>query len=264
MVSDHDLKRTLGRCDLLRSAWEREGCYGGAFMENIMEAVSPHHAVGRPGEAEHAGGIGEMAGMDMAGMDMSGMDHASHMDHGAAPVAPPAKLIDPADPLYPCSALPDRYLHSCYQMQTSVILHFNHADFADAARTCDRVSNRYRTECYQSLGRDVSAFTLQDYGRAAKLCSNGDPTFQPWCHIGFVKNVVDVTADYTKGMDYCRTLEAVPNKKACYRAVGEEVASLTADDAERDAACGDAEWVYRRSCGEGAGVRRYRQESASQ
>jgi hypothetical protein len=269
MVSGHDLKRTLARCDLLRSGWEREGCYGGAFMENIMEAVSPHHAVGRPGEAEHAGGAGEMAGMDMPGMDMSGMemggmDHASHAGHGAASGAAPAKLIDPADPLYPCSALPDRYLHSCYQMQTSVILHFNHANFADAARTCDRVSNRYRTECYQSLGRDVSAFTLQDYGRAAKLCSNGNPNFQPWCHIGFVKNVVDVTADYTKGLDYCRSLDAVPNKKACYRAVGEEVASLTADDAKRDAACGEAEWAYRESCGQGAGVNRYRAQSAAQ
>ena len=89
-------------------------------------------------------------------------------------------------------------------------------------------------------------------------------TFQPWCHIGFVKNVVDVTADYTKGLDYCRTLSAVPNKKACYGAVGEEVASLTADDAKRAAACEEAEWAYRESCGVAAGVRRYRPESAAQ
>lgn len=249
-VSGHDLKRTLAGCDELREHWEREGCYGGAFMENIMEAVSPHHMVGRPGEEAPA-----MA-MAMDGMEgMDHMDHMEHMEHGADAAAPAAKLIDPADPLYPCSALADRYLHACYQMQTSVMLQLNHGDIPDAARTCDRVGTEHRAECYQSLGRDVSAYTLQDFGRAASLCSNGDPTYQPWCHIGFVKNVIDLSADYTKGLAYCRTLKGLPSKKACYGAVGEEVASLTADETRRAKACDEAEWAFRETCGIAAGVR---------
>lgn len=249
-VTHHELKRTLAECDRLREKWERQGCYGGAFMENIMEAVAPHHAVGRPGEPMDHAAMGHMAGMNgmqgMQGMDgMAGMDHTEH-----------APLIDPADPLYPCSALPDQYLNACYQMQTSVILHLNHGDIPAAARTCDRVGTDHRAQCYQSLGRDVSAYTLQDFGRAASLCSSGDPVYQPWCHIGFVKNVIDLTADYRKGMDYCRTLDALDPKKACYRAVGEEIAALSAKQTERIAACDQAEWAYREACGTAAGIER--------
>lgn len=245
-VSNHDLKRTLAGCDLLHSGWEREGCYGGAFMENIMEAVAPHHAVGRPGETMDHAAMGH-TGMDHAGMDHSGMD--------AAPAAAP-KLIDPADPLYPCSALAEKYLHACYQMQTSAMLQLNGGDIPAAARTCDQVALAHRAECYQSLGRDVSAYTLQDFQRAATLCSSGDPLFQPWCHVGFVKNVIDLGADYRQGVAYCRSLVGVEVKKACYRAVGEEIASLTADDTRRAAACDDAEWAFRDTCGRAAGLRK--------
>ncbi|MGH7541541.1 MAG: hypothetical protein ACRELC_11130, partial [Gemmatimonadota bacterium] len=43
MVHDHHLPRALESCDLLASQWDRSSCYGGAFMENIMYATSPHH-----------------------------------------------------------------------------------------------------------------------------------------------------------------------------------------------------------------------------
>jgi hypothetical protein len=267
-VTHHELKQTLAQCDRLREKWERQGCYGGAFMENIMEAVAPHHSVGRPGQEMDHSAMGHMAGMgSMEGMEgmegMEHMDHAEHaahggasseMQHASAEAAPAPKLIDPADPLYPCSALPDQYLNACYQMQTSVILHLNHGNIPAAARTCDRVGTDHRAQCYQSLGRDVSAYTLQDFDRAASLCSSGDPIYQPWCHIGFVKNVIDLTADYRKGMDYCRTLDALDPKKACYRAVGEEIAALTAKEPERIEACDKAEWAYRETCGIAAGI----------
>jgi hypothetical protein len=140
-------------------------------------------------------------------------------------------------------------------MQTSVILHLNGGDFKDAAATCDKVEDTYRETCYQSLGRDVSAYTLGDFRRAVTLCGNGDPAYQPWCHVGFVKNVIDVSADYRSGLGYCRVVTRAADRTACYRALGEEIAVLNPDPAARTAACTDVEPSFRSTCLSAAGVR---------
>jgi hypothetical protein len=242
-VTNHDLRKTLAYCDALTSIGDAEGCYGGAFMENIMEAFTPHHAMGRPEDA---------AAHDMSAMghDMDSMDH----DMTAMPGNKP-KLIDPADPLYPCTALPDQYLHACYMMQTSVMLNLNHGDIAGAARTCATVESKYRGVCYQSLGRDISAYTLQDYKRAAQLCSTSEPGYEGWCHAGFVKNVIDVTARYEPGMDYCRAITGDISKSGCYKAVGEELTVLFAKSEQRANACATAEEKYRDACAVAAQVK---------
>ena len=239
-VSGHDIRKTLEGCDKLSNGWEREGCYGGAFMENAMQAFSPHHAVGRPD-----------AGADHTKMDHSKMEG---MDHGTPP--PNVKLVDPADPLYPCSVLDKRYLTSCYMAQTSVMLNFNRGDFADAARSCDKIDTEFRPVCYQSLGRDASSYTLQDIKRAAAICSSsGDRQYQPWCHNGFVKNVIDITADHRSGLPYCRSLTDADATAMCYRAIGEQISVLKASTADRTAACGDVDVPFREICLQSAGVR---------
>ena len=48
MFHGHDLPRALASSDLLSRPGERDNCYGGAFMENIVNATEPHHA-DRPG-----------------------------------------------------------------------------------------------------------------------------------------------------------------------------------------------------------------------
>ncbi len=35
-VENYDLFKTLSTCDLLTNDWDRESCYGGAYMENVM------------------------------------------------------------------------------------------------------------------------------------------------------------------------------------------------------------------------------------
>ncbi|HET9385454.1 MAG TPA: hypothetical protein VFO67_09920, partial [Gemmatimonadales bacterium] len=99
MFYGHDLPRALTDCDLLADGWDRESCYGGAFMESIINATTPHHPASQ----------------------LSAQSH-----HHAA--ATTFKAIEPKDPLYPCSIMADRYLHACYQMQTSVMLHLNKGD----------------------------------------------------------------------------------------------------------------------------------------
>lgn len=44
LVSQHELFDALTTCDSLGDGWERESCYGGVFMENIMAEINPDHA----------------------------------------------------------------------------------------------------------------------------------------------------------------------------------------------------------------------------
>ena len=44
LVSAYELFDALKTCDTLSDDWERESCYGGVFMENIMAEINPDHA----------------------------------------------------------------------------------------------------------------------------------------------------------------------------------------------------------------------------
>ena len=73
MFYTHDLPLALRGCDLLGDDWDRESCYGGAFMENVVNATSPHHPAAQlrvgPGARDTAA---------------AGHDHGGGHDHGAA------------------------------------------------------------------------------------------------------------------------------------------------------------------------------------
>jgi hypothetical protein len=42
-VLDNELFESLQLCDALTDGWEREACYGGVFMENVMTTDDPNH-----------------------------------------------------------------------------------------------------------------------------------------------------------------------------------------------------------------------------
>jgi len=234
MLHDFHLPSALEACDQLASEWNREGCYGGVFMESIVNATTPHHTVGRP--------------------DAGGHSHA-HDGHGATAAAtqlfPP---LIPERPLYPCTELDDRYLTACYQMQTSAILFHNGSNLAATAEACDDAPERYRGDCYLSLGRDISALTLQNHAEAATACASGDPEYQVWCHIGYVKNLVDLSADPADALTYCQEVAGAALKRACYHAVGEEIWVLSDDLSRNESWCQLAEDRHRDDCRRGAGL----------
>jgi hypothetical protein len=271
MVEEYHLPSALAACDLLESSWERDACHGGVFMESIINETNPHHTTGRPQQGEHAHHQGGAAAAhehhahtpaqpqtphaDHATHDHAAHGHAGHA-HGSPPRAArePFPALKPDDPHYPCSALDDRYRAACYLMQTSVVLHYTQGDFAKAAAMCDGAPAEHRQTCYQSLGRDASSYAVQVHREGMRLCSVGDPTLRSWCHVGYVKNVIDVTAEPADGMSYCRMLPAGEAKEHCYRAVGSQVFLLAGDPASRAAICGTAEAGYASQCRAGAGL----------
>lgn len=225
MFYGHDLPQALTGCDLLRDGWDRESCYGGAFMENIVNATAPHHA-----------------------------SHELHM-HGAPPGhAAPFKALDANDLQYPCSMMAQRYLVACYNMQTSVMLHFTNGDMAAAAKGCLDAPPSLRPVCFQSLGRDISAYSRQDHHEAIRMCSFASAEFQPWCHVGVVKNFIDLTARVADGVAYCRSVTGAANRTRCYEAVGEQVATLRNGRAKREAECAAVADPYRDWCRYGARI----------
>jgi hypothetical protein len=226
----HDLPRALHGCDLLTDDWDRHSCYGGAFMENVVHAIHPHHPTPQAKQAAPA-------------------EHQGH--------EPPSDFIPikASDPLHPCSMLDDRYLTDCYLMQTSIILYLNHGDMAKAAHTCDGAPPAMRVACYQSLGRDISSYSLQQPDESIRMCSLGNPEYQPWCYVGLVKNFIDITSKPESGLNFCPRVPDRSNQMKCYEAVGEEIWALTANETQRASLCGRTQGDLSEACRYGARLR---------
>jgi hypothetical protein len=208
MFHSHDLPRALADCDLLADGWDRESCYGGVFMESLINATTPHHPASQLAAQRH-----------------------HHM------AATTFKAMDPADPLYPCSIMAERYLHACYQMQTSVMLNLNHGDIRDAAKTCARAPGQVRSVCFQSLGRDITSYTARDPEKTAELCHKADEPYRAQCYFGAAKALVDWTATTESAFTLCRIVAGEPGGPTCYQALGEEIATLLATASEREEQC---------------------------
>src|SRR6185436_3872923 len=208
MFYDHNLPQALAMCDQLGDAWDRESCYGGAFMESDMNAIAPHHPAS---------------------------ELAAHSHHGHAAF----QAIDPADPLYPCSKMEDRNLRACFEIPTPVILYLNHGVIGAAARTCDRAVVPMRDDCYRSLGRDITSYSLRDPEESARLCGLGSAEYQPACYVGVAKVLVDWTASTGNAFTFCGIVAArsAAGLTACYGAVGEQIAALFGARQAREQEC---------------------------
>lgn len=160
----HNLPKALKTCDLLATDWDRNSCYGGVFMENVVFAQNPTDSAGSKEKA----------------------------------------FLKKDEPLYPCSTLDEKYLRECFLMQTSAILWFNNYDFDAAFDACEEAREAFVSVCYQSLGRDIAGHTLRDKKKSVALCALGASRYQSFCHVGVAKNLIDVNAKIDDALAYCR------------------------------------------------------------
>jgi hypothetical protein len=219
MHYEHNLVQSLAGCDLLVEDWDRQSCYGGAFMENVVDATEPHHG---------------MPGMDMPEEARS------------------FKQIDKKDLNYPCSILPERYLTTCYQNQVSIIMYFDDHKMPAVAKDCMKVPENYRYMCFTGFGTDINSFVVGDHLKAIDLCTNAPEKYREWCIIGVVKNIIDVSAKTADGVSFCQKVSEHHLKSRCYEAVGEESVSLEQRPEMRETFCAVSEPGYIDACRFGA------------
>ena len=117
------------------------------------------------------------------------------------------KYLKSDEPLYPCTAVEDKFKHSCYMMQTSHALVVVGQDYGKVFELCSTVGQHEAT-CYQSLGRDASGSTSSDIERTRALCMLGpSQAARENCIIGAVKDFISYHHNDQQARLFCRSLE---------------------------------------------------------
>lgn len=161
-VTNSNLFLSLKTCDLLTDSWERQSCYGGVFMENIMDEVNPDHST---------------------------------------------IYLKAGQPMYPCTAVAEKYKGQCYLMQTSHALLAAHYDFAQVFSECAAIEPTYVATCDQSLGRDASGSSISDVAQTKATCMLGpNQQAQTNCIIGAVKDFIYYYHDDHQATSLCLAL----------------------------------------------------------
>ena len=94
-------------------------------------------------------------------------------------------------PMYPCTAVADRYKEQCYLMQTSHALRAANENFSRVFGECAAVETTYVDTCYQSLGRDASGNSTSTVSPTVSACMLGSTQdAQQNCIVGAVKDFI--------------------------------------------------------------------------
>jgi hypothetical protein len=111
------------------------------------------------------------------------------------------------DPLYPCTAVENRYKEQCYLMQTSHALTVLQEDFSKVFAVCSTVDAPYDATCYQSLGRDISGHSSSDVQQTKTNCLLGQTEVaKENCITGAVKDFISYFHSDQQGLALCASL----------------------------------------------------------
>ncbi|MEO8065813.1 MAG: hypothetical protein ABI643_03090 [Candidatus Doudnabacteria bacterium] len=164
---------SLKMCDSLTGNWEQQSCYGGVYMQNIIDSTN------------------------------------------VADTNNVVKYLKPSDPLYPCTAVEDKYKGQCYLGQTSYVLQVNGYNFAKAFALCTTVAEPFRTICNQSMGRDAANQASHQADATKQICwLASDPNDRSNCVVGAVKEIISYYHSETQALDFCNILDDA-NKSTC-------------------------------------------------
>ena len=217
MYFNHDIFSALPFCEALGPQLDRESCYGGVFMENIIHYQH---------RAQHA----------------EGHEHPSQDSTSLQ-----ATMLNPRDPHYPCNALIRRYQKACYFLQSSAFLTLNGWKIVDAFKECDKAPEDLIPLCYQSMGRDISGASLTVTEKTIEGCMQGTLRYRTYCFKGAVNDFIITHANPERGVNFCQELTD-DYKTACYESVGQFLIYLYPDQSTRDKVCEKIEERYVAFC----------------
>src|SRR6184192_1924922 len=120
-----------------------------------------------------------------------------------------SKYLKPGEPLYPCTAVGERYKAECFDIQTSYALGVVQGDFAKVFALCADVAAPFRKNCYQSLGRDAATISLNQVPGTVARCALGtDREQQANCVVGAVLDFVYYYHSDVQAKQLCAALDA--------------------------------------------------------
>ncbi len=120
------------------------------------------------------------------------------------------------DPLYPCTAVDEKYKDQCYLMQTSHALRVENYDYGKVFGLCAGLSAPFDTTCYQSLGRDISGQSSSDPKKTLELCLLGATTpAQENCFTGAVKDFISYHHSDKQGLAMCASIPDATLATSC-------------------------------------------------
>ncbi|MDO8493182.1 MAG: hypothetical protein Q7S19_01410 [bacterium] len=117
------------------------------------------------------------------------------------------KYLKPAEPLYPCNTVDEKYKSACYLMQTSYMLKVSGQDFAKVFALCEKADKNYIPTCYQSLGRDASGHSISNVISTKNSCYLGKDFYaKSNCIIGAVKDFISYFHSDVQAKTLCNSL----------------------------------------------------------
>jgi hypothetical protein len=182
-----DLFASLTACDAITDSWERESCYGGSFMQNIMNVQSPDETV----------------------------DHTSKYLRPSEPMYPCTAV----DLKYKQQCY---LMQTSYALQT-VQYDFNKV-FAMCSQVQPQ---SMQDTCYQSLGRDASGNTVSDVNRTKAICESAPSfNAERNCIHGASVDFVSYFHSDVQANQLCNSLENTELKNDCLNTVKNYYASF--------------------------------------
>jgi len=130
-----------------------------------------------------------------------------------------SQYLNPSEPLYPCTAVAEKYKAECFDMQTSYALGAVQGDFAQVFALCAAVGAPFRSNCYQSLGRDAATVSRDQVGPTVATCRLGrDPEQRSYCVLGAVLDFVYYYHSDVQAKQFCAAVEPIL-KNRCSAAI---------------------------------------------
>ncbi|HEX6038984.1 hypothetical protein [Longimicrobium sp.] len=225
-VHENHLPMSLESCDLASDDFIRMSCYGGAFMENIVNATHPHHSAGGHASTQGGhGGHGQVASADEhAGHGQTAQPapapaadehagHDAHAGHQAAGQTAPAAQGEHANHDAQGQQAPagqatqDAHAgHGAPVAQQAM----NHGDWRALDRNdwlypCNAVALKYQDACYAMQTSAVMFFNYGDVGSTARVCERAPEQFHVTCFMSLGRDITAFASqDHRRTIDMCQ------------------------------------------------------------
>ena len=208
--SSYQLFEALESCELLKVVSDRDSCFTGVFMENVVQAMA------------------KFLGL------------AGHI----------TDYLKDDDPHYPCDIVSQKYQPTCYFLQTDHMAKIFGGDFSKVASSCAEVEYEHaRRSCFESTGRTVGSYNRKNPAGAIRDCSKiPAEDMRNLCFRGAVQDSFWDPSGKDLAIKFCRLLADVSAKGTCYQTIFERASQVFSTAKELKEFCSSVEEKYQKQC----------------